>query len=84
MCDGAEDGTLCLLECKPESRRRLNVRGASGVLDAVPRDRVGSLEVHDFFVQSVCPFASIHARFIVCRCWCGGLIRACCDGEEDL
>ena len=52
MHDGAEDGMLGLLECKPESRRWLNVRGASEVLDAVPRDVVEPLEVHDIFVHS--------------------------------
>ena len=49
-CDGA-DSMLGLLECQPESGRWLHVRGASEVLDAVPRDRVKPLEVHDLFVQ---------------------------------
>ena len=52
MCDGTEDGMLGLLECRPESWRWLNVRGATEVLDADPRDRVKPLKVHDFLVQS--------------------------------
>ena len=47
-------------------------------------DRVKPLELHDFFVQSEGPFISKHARFIVCRSCCGGLIRARCEREKDL
>ena len=84
MCDGADDGMVCLLEYESESRWWLNVRGVAKVLDAVPRDRVEPLAVHDFFVQSKGLFTSKPARFIICRCCCGSLIRASCDGEEDL
>ena len=34
MWDGTDDGVLGMLECESESRRWLNVRGASEKLDA--------------------------------------------------
>ena len=60
MCDVAEDGMLFLLQCEPESRRWLNVRGAPEVPDAVPRDRIKPLEVHAFLVQSKGHFTTKH------------------------
>ena len=78
MCDGTKDGMLGLLQSELEPWRWLDVRGASEVLDAI------SLEVHDLLVQSEGLFTSKHVRLIVCRCCCGGSIRARCEREEDL
>ena len=75
---------LCLLQRKLEPWREVNVRRASQVLDAVPRDVVEPLEVHDFFVHAKCLFTSKQILVIISRGSCGGLIRVLDEGQEDL
>ena len=81
---GTESGVLSLLEGKPESCGKLNVRSAPEVLDVVPRDRVKQFEIHDFVVKAKGFFAAKHGWFVVC--WggcCGGLVRACEEARRS-
>ena len=46
-----------------------------GALEAL-RDRVEPLEAHDFFIKAESFLTAKHGWLVVCRCRCGGLIRA--------
>ena len=71
---------LCLLQRKLGPWRGLNVRRASQVLDAVPRDVVEPLEVHDFFVHAKSLLTSKQVLLITSRGSCGGLIGVLGEG----
>ena len=63
--DASQDGMLRLLQGKPESCWRLNVRGAPQVLDFGPRDRAEPLEIHDRVVVTQCLLPVKHSIVFV-------------------
>ena len=82
MNDGTSDRMLCLLQGKLEPCRWLNVRRASQVFDAVPRDVVEPLEVDDLFIHAECLASS--RRNKSCSSSCGWqLLRPGPDTEQS-
>ena len=84
MHDSTENGVLSLLETKPESCWRLDVRGASKVFDVVPRDCTEPQKAHDFFIKAEGFLTTKHGGLAICRGCCGGLIRARSEREDNL
>ena len=81
--DRTKNGVVSLLKGKPVTVWWLDVRSATQILDAISRNRVKPLKVHDVLTKADSLLTVERHRLIVWWSCCGG-IRTGNDREENL